>query len=294
VARRRLSASGPATPAAAGPQLSIGRIAPGDRAIFVGLPGSGKTTLVQELLDHGGADGAAIRSAVVIDPKGDPDEWRAWGRRRGWTVSSDPRVIARLPSDPARGPQPQPRVVWLVDSLWISDRQGWWKPGTPGHMWTDGLTRLYGRGHTLAVFDDALHTLPSGGGHPAARKVITMGRSLRVGAWVIVQAPLWVDTLALRTAEHVFAFAQPSEDWRARLEAERGVNCAELATLADREWAYHTHGMPGWEIFAPIVRTGFRQQRAHPLISPSTAPGDQPDPAMRALTPPPPPAIESD
>ncbi len=233
------------------------RIGAGDRAIFIGLPGWGKTTLAQALLE-------GVPSAVVVDPKGDEHEWREWGRRHGYVISCDPRYIARMPGDPARGPTPRAKVVWLVDSLWISDRAGWSRKGTPGNMWTDGLARIFARGNTVAVFDDALTTLPAGVVHPQARKIITMGRAPKVGAWIVAQAPLWLDTVALRTAEHCFAFTQPSAEWRDKLRSERGVECEPLASLARYEFAYHTHGQAAWELFQPISRAGFRQQRVPP------------------------------
>lgn len=239
-----------------------------DRAVFIGLPGWGKTTLVQQLLEP-------VQSAVVIDPKGDPQEWRAWGRRHGYTVTTDPRVIARLPGDPARGPQPAAKVIWLVDSLWISDRGGWRRKGQPGYMWTDGLTRIYARGHTLAVFDDALTTLPAGVSHPSAKKIITAGRSTDVGAWIVAQAPLWLDTIALRVAEHCFAFTQPSEEWRAKLSSDRGLDCSELATLEQFEFAYHRHGRKAWELCQPISRRGLRAPRTPVTNTDQAAAQDQ-------------------
>lgn len=256
------------------------RIVPGDRAVFIGPPGYGKTYLVQALIER-------TRSVVIIDPKGDysrPDEWPQWGRRHGYTVTSDPRHIGRLAGDSKRGPQPAAKVVWVVDSLWISDRAGWRRKGEPGYSWTDGLARVYERGHTLCVFDDALESLPSSGVHPRARKIITQGRSRGVTSWACTQAPLWVDTVALRTAEHVFAFTMAAQEWREKLRAERGVPSDQLAGLERREFGYHAVGAPAWELFAPISRGGFRQRCDPPASSEGVGRQDRQPARVRPLT----------
>jgi hypothetical protein len=264
------------------------RLGAADRCVYIGLPGWGKTTLVQELL-------AGVESAVIIDPKGEEREWTAWGRRHGYTVTRDPRYICRLPGDPTRGPTPRAKVVWLVDSMWIDDRRGWTRKGTPGYQWTDGLERIFTRGHTVAVFDDAMTTLPAGAHHPRGRKIITMGRAREVAAWIVAQAPMWLDTIALRTAEHCFAFTQPSVTWRDRLQEERGVNCDVLATLLPPdpqgtgprtgEFAYHRIGAPAWELFHPISRrAGFRTQSVPPPNTDRPVSQDQPEGELHPVT----------
>src|SRR2546421_140998 len=101
------------------------------------------------------------QSVVVWDAKHYPNEWPAFAARHGYVVTSDPEDIRR-----------HPKVVYQIDELWLLNRAGWKKPGSPGYAWTLALQYAYERGQTIHVHDESLATIPSGTFHPLARKAV--------------------------------------------------------------------------------------------------------------------------
>lgn len=218
-----------------------------ERAAFIGVTRSGKTTLMRELA-------GALQSVVVMDSKQHPGDWIEWAAAHGWAVTRDPAAIRRYP-----------RVVHLVDSRSIQDRAGWEKPGRLGFAWTEALGscfyRAVGEGaSTLVIFDEGMHTMALNP-HPDARRLATQGAALGLPVWIGTQAPNWIDTVALAQVEHVLAWSMQNVEHRKVLEKRRGLPCAVLAELAGpddpraarrHEFAHHQVGSDHWEPFAPI------------------------------------------
>jgi hypothetical protein len=191
------------------------------------------------LLAHGNG-GAPLPSAVVFDPKGDPQEWASWGPAHGYAVSNQVEDIKRFP-----------KVVYLVDQLALDDRAGWKKQGSDGYTWTDALIAAYNRGNTTVVFEEGHGTIPVNA-NPWARKVITQGRSLGLSTWTAVQRSSWVDPFVIRMAEHVFCFALFDDGDLAVMRERRGIPCDLLAQLGPREFGYHRLGSREWIRCPPI------------------------------------------
>lgn len=212
------------------------RLAAGDLTVILGLRGSGKTNLEAALLSYG-AGGGPVRSAVVMDSKHDPQEWTSWGPQHGYLVTADAQEIRR-----------QPRLVYQLDQLALEDRSG----KGPGEAWSQALLWAFQRRQTVVVFDEALQTLPSQSPHPMARKIITQGRSLGVSCWVATQAPKWIDTLAVKLADHLFCFRMTDHDYLQDLRNLRSVDCELLAELPDYHFGYHRQGAPGWSVCSPV------------------------------------------
>jgi len=202
------------------------RIVPGSRALFIGLPGYGKTNLCMALL-------AGQQSAVIWDAKHRTDEWLSpqWAKRFGYVITSDPEAI-----------KVYPKVIFEVDDLWLQDRQGWAKPERAAFAWTRALQYAYDRGHTIQVHDEALSTLPSVAFHPLARKAATQGRAGGTTLFVNMQAPTWTDTMTMKMAEHVFIFWTNNREDLEAIRSLRGIDPAPIADLKGHDFAYHRAG----------------------------------------------------
>ena len=229
------------------------RTAPGEaeRVLVVGVTRSGKTTLVQALLGE-------VPSWVVLDSKRLGREWEDFAAQRGAVVSDNPADIRR-----------HERVVFRVDVRSLHDRRGWQQRDTLGFLWTEALLSIFWRqaddASTVAVFDEAMHTLPSSGAHPEARRLSTQGAGMGIPVWLNTQAPLYVDTVSMAQAEHAFAFATHHPKYRAELSLRRGVDCELLAHLAGprhpdasrrHEFAHHYTGEAEWTELAPLTLPG--------------------------------------
>lgn len=198
--------------------------------MFVGTPGSGKTTLIEWLLEP-------LSSVVVLDSKQHPAEYAAWGPRHGYVVTSDPEQLSR-----------HPKVVLQVDQIALDDRGGWHKPDRAGYRWTETLVRILDRGHTTVVFDEVLQTLPAGQAHPQARRLFTQGRAFGLSVWCGTQVANRADTLVFRLAEHCFAFWTGNELDLKLLKGARGVDPEALTELERYQFAYHQAGSRTWQV----------------------------------------------
>jgi hypothetical protein len=175
------------------------RLAAGDRAVFIGLPRSGKTNLIAALL-------GGVRSFVVIDSKRHPDEWAAWARANGMLVTADPAEINRRTE---QGALANPRLIFQVSSRSLRDRGGWDHVGATGRVWNDALEAIAARGRrysTVVIFDEVIQTLPAGASHPLAWELYEQGRAFGISCWAGTQIANNMETRVTRLAEHCFSF----------------------------------------------------------------------------------------
>jgi hypothetical protein len=204
----------------------------GTRAAMIGRPNSGKSTLQRALVHD--APGVLVY---------DTSEEQGWQSMPGYQVVADPRLLTEA------------RAVLRVDVEWLRDREGWTKPGTPGWNWTLALRVPMDRGDTVLVYDEALMTLPSSGGHDGAHRQQQVGRRRRVTVLVGTQLANNIDTRVLRLCEHLFAFQTINfTDWQAIREA-RGIDGQVLRVLRPNEFAYHHAREHAWRVFRPIDPT---------------------------------------
>lgn len=211
-------------------------IAPGERAVFIGPPRHGKSNLQAWLLEP-------VRSAVIVDSKHHPAEWARWGPAHGYVVTSDPELISR-----------HPKVVFQVDHRSLVDRGGWNKPGSPGYVWTEALSRIIARGNTVTNFDEAVQVLPAGASHPQAQRIFTQGAGFGNGVFVGTQIGNRIDTLIPRLAEHAFCFRTLTGQDLELIQRARSVDCTPLKTLERFQFAYHRMGDSQWQVCAPVDR----------------------------------------
>lgn len=235
------------------------RLAAGDRAVFIGLPRSGKTNLIAALLQ-------GVRSFVVIDSKRHPDEWVAWAKSNGILVTSDPAEINRRDD---KGGLVNARIIFQISSRALGDRGGW-DPnhkGSPGNVWTQALDAIIARGRrfsTIVVFDEVIQTLPAGASHPAAWEIYTQGRAFGVSCWAGSQIANRMDTLVIRLAEHCFAFWMGNRKEQELLSQARGIDCAVLSSLEQHHFAYQQVGpRSAWTVCAPVPYV-LKKQSARP------------------------------
>jgi hypothetical protein len=239
-----------------------------ERVLIIGVTRGGKTTLGQALLGQ-------LDSWVVFDSKRLGREWPDFAEQHRAVVSQNPADIRR-----------HERVVLEVDTRSLLDRQGWTRQGSIGYIWTEALLSVFSRqsddGTTVAVFDEAMHTLPVNC-HPEALRLQTQGAGLGIPAWIFTQAPLFINTVAMSQAEHCFAFATFHRGYRKELSLRRGVDCELLGQLAGpkspdvprrREFAHHYTGEETWTRFAPL-QLG-RGRRQFPEVDLGTI--DEPEP----------------
>ena len=221
-------------------------LASGERVVFIGQPKSGKSNLQAALAD-------GVKSLVVIDSKRHPGEWAAWAKTRGVLVTSDPAEINRRD----QGKLANPRLVIQVTSRALRDREGWKRPGTDGHRWTQILEAIQSRGRgvsTLVIFDEVLQTLPSGAAHPLAWELYEQGRAFGISCWAGSQVPNRMETLVIRLAEHCFTFWMGNKGDQKILAAARSVDCEVLSTLGTFHFAYHTNGQREWIVCSPAPK----------------------------------------
>lgn len=194
-------------------------------------------------------------SVVVFDPTNRTDEWPAFGLSHGFVVSDDPEAVRR-----------HPRVILRVNQLWLEDRSGWRRPGTPGWNWARALTYAFDRGNSYVVFEEAIQTLPALGPHPMARRILTQGRGNDLRSFVMLQGMIGVDTMGPRLAEHFVAFMTKHAGDLQAIYDNRRVDPTPLTQLAHLErgkliagaggsrkmFAYHRLGSDQWLLCDPL------------------------------------------
>lgn len=214
-----------------------------------GAKGFGKTRLVMAFV--GGE-----ASVVVLDPTNRPDEWPAFGLQHGFVITDDPEDIRR-----------HAKVIVRVNQLWLEDRAGWRRPGTPGWNWTKCMAYIFERGNTYVVFEEAIQTLPAMGPHPGARRILTQGRGNDLRSFVMLQGMIGVDTMSARLAEHFIAFRTAHAGDLQAIYDNRRVDPRPLTQLAHLErgklipgaggsreqFAYHRLGSSEWLLCLPLT-----------------------------------------
>ncbi len=201
-------------------------IKPGDQVFIRGDKGAGKSVLCMAL--------AGDQSLVVLDPKGE-EEWLNYAASHGMVVTRDPADVRR-----------HPRVLVLVDQLWLDDREGWKTGKGPGAVWTQVLDAAWYRRNTIVVFEEAIQTLPSSGANPRARRILTQGRIPRLTSLIPIQVTNWVDTLGPKLAGHYISFRCTDEEELTTIRRARSCDASVLKTLGEHDFAYHARGAQSW------------------------------------------------
>ena len=221
----------------------MAHLRPGDRAVFIGLPRSGKSNLLMVLLQ-------GVQRFVIIDTKMHPGEWVAWARKTGVHVTANPDDITARDKD---NRLLYPRIVFQVSTRAMRDRAGWYKPGRVGNLWTRALEAIKARrAPTVVVFDEVLQSLPSGGAHPMAHELFEQGRAFGISCWSGTQLANRMTTLVPRLSEHCFSFRILHGKDRELLRDARGIDCEELGELEPFHFGYHQLGDDRWTICAPV------------------------------------------
>jgi hypothetical protein len=193
--------------AAGGPEARIGR---GDRVTVFGKTGSGKSTLVRQLLRR-------YSRAVLVDPKGraSVDDWPiVYGSSaflRAWPAT--PRIVVRT------GPG-EDRRKWIDAIMW--------------HVWATG--------ETAVALDETIGVVDANRGSSGVDAVWSQGRELGITAYVCTQRPSKVPPVIVSEAEHVFVFRLNRRDDRDLVADTIGPYNAAPAPFAFTYWSERLTG----------------------------------------------------
>lgn len=162
---------------------------PGERSVFLGMTGSGKTTLAARLL-------RPLPYVVAIDPKGmlGADKQKGQTHLPGFRLIRDPN---KLPDQDHSHLQYRPGPEFQTEEWW--DTVFWW---------------LYNRKHTTAYVDDLNLVLKGREAPDGYRACVTCGRERGVGIWTATQRPAGVPQIALTESERIFAFILKNDNDR--------------------------------------------------------------------------------
>lgn len=191
-------------PGAAGAEARIGR---GDRVTVFGKTGSGKSTLVRQLL-------RSYSRAVLVDPKGraSVDDWPVvYGSEaflRAWPAT--PRIIVR----PGPG---EDRRKWIDRLMW--------------HVWSTG--------ETAVCVDETIGVVDANRGSAGLDAVWSQGRELGITAYVCTQRPSKVPPVIVSEAEHVFVFRLNRPDDRETVADTIGPYRPPAERFAFVYWSEH-------------------------------------------------------
>jgi hypothetical protein len=213
------------------PQFAGLEVKKSDQVVIVGPKRSGKSNFTAWFVED-------RPSVVVIDSKRLPEEWQAFGERRGWAVTKEPTDLARFP-----------RVIFQPNERDLRDTRKNWED--PEHPWTKALTLIFQRGNTVVVFDETVQTLPSGRSHPTAVQIYTQGGGFGLLVIAGTQFANRIDTMTTRMADHCFAFRLLHKDAQLITEA-RSLPCPELPGLAQYEFVYHRSASTEWVRCQPV------------------------------------------
>lgn len=176
-----------------------------DRALFVGMTGSGKTTLAQRLLDH-------RKHVVCYDGKGTLN----WP---GYKLVTD---LSRLYREKSPRMVYRPSVAAMQDEDAKEEFFAW----------------LYARGNTTLYVDEA-YTLGAGDDMPfSLRAILTRGREHGLESWTATQRPMRIPQEMISEAEHVYCFKLRMEQDRKKLAQVAGVDPDTIRVDVKRDFLY--------------------------------------------------------
>jgi energy-coupling factor transporter ATP-binding protein EcfA2 len=182
--------------------------APTDRALFVGMTGSGKTTLARALL-------ASRAHVVVLDGKGTV-KWP------GWTRVSTLAAAAKL------DPLEHPRIIYAPTARELSDDE----TVEAFFAW------VYERRNTLLYIDE-IYSVALGAEIPFwLHALLTRGRERGCPVWGSTQRPMYIPMAFLTEAEHAYLFRLQAPQDRKKVADFYGVNPESLHGLAKHRFHY--------------------------------------------------------
>lgn len=176
-----------------------------DRAAFVGMTGSGKTTLARYLL-------LGRKYRVVADYKG----------RIDWPEYELHKTFSSLRKSNAPALLYRPGYHEAIDA---DTRSQFWE-------W------IYKRGGTTAYIDE-LTSITNRNLYPKDYGAcLVRGRELGVEVWSATQRPTDIPQIALSESEHIYIFALSLPQDREKVESITGVPRDEISKLQKREFLY--------------------------------------------------------
>lgn len=179
-----------------------------DRALFVGMTGSGKTTLARALLRE-------RTHVVVLDGKGTVD-WPGWARHT--------QLARAVKLDPRK----QPRIIYAPAPSELRDRE----------LMEAFFAWVYERKNTLLYIDE-IYSIAFGTDLPdGLQAILTRGRERRVPVWGATQRPMFVPTAFLTEAEHAYLFRLQAPQDRKKVADFYGIDPDALNGLGKRLFYY--------------------------------------------------------